>query len=423
MKMTKRILLLSVAALWVAVTALAQPEANYDEALVPQYLLPDVLRCADGSVVTTPRDWERHRRPEVMDMLASQEYGFTPKGMRKVRVRHRVVSENPHALGGLATMQQVMFTFTGQGRTVEALLLAFVPNERKGRVPVFIGYNFRGNHSLMDDEEILYSPYFQRLADRSDPVLVRGNQASRWPVRDIVRRGYALVTMCYQDIYPDRPDGAGESVAALCPPEGDDGTRWQALGAWAWGSSRMADWVVKQRWADKHQLALMGHSRQGKAALWAGAQDTRFAVVISNDSGCGGAALSKRAFGERVGKINRSFPHWFCRNFSRYNECEEMLPFDQHWLLALVAPRRLYVASAEEDSWADPHGEYLAACAASPVFALYGLEGITPDGAAMPPVHQPIMHHIGYHIRAGVHDVTDYDWACYLDFCDAAFGR
>ena len=173
--------------------------------------------------------------------------------------------------------------------------------------------------------------------------------------------------------------------------------------------------------SNRHQLVIMGHSRQGKAALWAGAQDKRFAVVISNDSGCGGAALSKRAFGERVGRITRSFPHWFCPNFSRWNEHEESLPFDQHELLAMIAPRHLYVASAVEDQWADPRGEYLAAYHASPVYALYGLTGLlSPD---MPAVGVPIMNHVGYHIREGIHDVTAYDWACYLDFCDKAFGR
>lgn len=415
----RRLLTLCLVALLATDVVLAQPEANYDEALVPRYELPDVLTCADGTRVTTVRQWERHRRPELMAMLSALEYGVTPKGMQHVRIRHRVLSENREALDGAATMQQVILTFSGQGKKVEALLLALIPNNRKGRVPVIIGYNFRGNHSIMDDDEILYSPYFQQLDNRDDPVLVRGNQSNRWAVSDIIQRGYALVTMCYQDIFPDASDGGPRSVTALCPPEGDPATAWQALGAWAWGSSRIADWVVRQRWANRHQLVIMGHSRQGKAALWAGAQDKRFAVVISNDSGCGGAALSKRAFGERVGRITRSFPHWFCPNFSRWNEHEGTLPFDQHELLAMIAPRHLYVASAVEDRWADPRGEYLAAYHASPVYALYGLKGLpSPD---MPAVGVPVMNHVGYHIRKGVHDVTDYDWACYLDFCVKVF--
>lgn len=400
------------------VPAMAQ-EANYDEAKVPAFTLADPLVCADGKHMNTIKEWERKRRPELLGLLAEQEYGRTPKG--RVKTSYELVQENPQALGGLATSQQVMLTFKGQGQERKALLIAFIPNQRKGRVPVFIGYNFMGNHSITSDSTILYSPYFEQIADKESPVLKRGIQSSRWPLEDIVRRGYAVVTMCYQDIFPDRADGTSESIIPLFPENQDGDSRWQALGAWAWGSSRIADWVQHQPWANARQLAIIGHSRQGKAALWAGAQDERFQVVISNNSGCGGAALSKRAYGETVGRITRSFPHWFCPAFSRYAENEQTLPFDQHELLALIAPRRLYVASAEEDRWADPRGEFLAAQATAPVYALYGLKGI--ESIDMPPVHQPIQNQVAYHIRAGKHDVTDYDWQQYMDFCDKAFGK
>ena len=396
------------------------PPPNYDEAKVPHYVLPDVLTCADGQRVTNKSEWERKRRPELMEVFSSLEYGRTPK--EKIRVAYTLIEENPNALGGLATMQQVRLRFEGNGRHINTLLLAYIPNARKGRVPVMIGYNFRGNHSITPDESIIYSPYFAQLANRADPLLERGNQSSRWPLEMIIRRGYALVTMCYQDMFPDNAKGRPESAAALFSdyrgkPLAEDA--WQALGVWAWGSSRIADWVEQQPWADKERLAIMGHSRQGKAALWAGAQDTRFRVVISNDSGCGGAALSKRVYGESVAKITTTFPHWFCPAFSRYAQHEADLPFDQHELIALMAPRHVYVASAEEDNWADQRGEFLAAYHAGPVFELYGLQGLGTD--RMPAIHQPIMHRVAYHIRAGKHDVTDYDWTCYLDFCDKAW--
>ena len=393
-----------------------QPEANYDESRVPHYTLPDLLTCQDGTVVTSVREWERHRRPELLRLLADGEYGRTPKG--NIKVRYEVIAENGKALNGQATQQQVMFTFSGQGREVKALALVYIPNHRSGRVPVFIGYNFPGNHSITDDPAVRFSPYFERLAV-NDAALQRARGISRWPLSMIIERGYAVVTMCYNDIFPDRADGAPQSILSLFPQNTDGDARWQALGAWAWGSSRIADWVCRQSWADARKLALIGHSRQGKAALWAGAQDNRFEVVISNESGCGGAALSKREFGERVGRITSSFPHWFCPAFAQYSGREQELPFDQHQLLALIAPRHLYVASAEGDQWSDPRGEYLAAYHASPVYALYGLSGL--PSATMPALHQPIHHHVAYHIRAGRHDVTDYDWLRYLDYCDRAF--
>lgn len=393
---------------------------SYDESKVPNYVLPDVLTCNDGSKVTTVVEWEKKRRPEVLEYFYSQEYGRTPK--ETIAVTYEKLTENPNDMGGRATSKQVRFKFTNGKNVIEAILLVYIPNKRKGKVPIFVGYNFKGNHSTTLDTTVLYSPSFSLVKAPDHPDWQRGNQMNRWCYDKIIDRGYAVATMCYHDIFPDKLGLIKHSVSSLFPTYDPNSTaldEWKAIGVWAWGSSRIVDYLETQDWVDLEKIAIMGHSRQGKAALWAGAQDTRFKVVISNDSGCGGAALSKRVYGENIARIVKIFPHWFCPAFEQYADNEDKLPFDQHELLALIAPRHVYVASAVGDLWADPKGEFLSVYHAGPVYELYGLSGLGTN--IMPDIHQPIMTDVGYHIRAGEHDVTDYDWERFMDFCDMHF--
>ena len=402
--------------------------ANYNESKVPEFILPDPLTFNNGKKVTTVKQWENQRRGELLEMFSAQMYGRTPG--EKIKVTYETLSENPNFLNGKATAKQVKFIFTNGRKNHEAVLLLVLPNLPKEKVPVFVAYNFRGNHSTSSDPSILLPAAFSMPETPEywkweEGDFERGCQSDRWCYDKIIERGYGVATMSYQDIYPQRyvPDAEEHAVVSLFADYQSNlkaQDRWQAIGAWAWGSSRIADYLETQKRVDMKKIIVMGHSRHGKAALWAGAQDKRFRIVISNNSGSGGAALSKRQFGETIALTTGVNPHWFCPAFSElYANNEQGLPFDQHELVALIAPRKVYIASAMEDRWADPKGEFLSGYYAGPVYELYGLKGLGTN--VHPPVHQPIMNDAGYHIREGVHGVTDYDWTCFLDFADKHF--
>lgn len=400
---------------------------NYDESKVPQYTLPDPLVTAKGDRVKSKREWVNQRRPEILRLFESEVYGRMPR--EKVKARYEVTSEDRNALNGKATRKEVALHLSRNGITQMIQLLLYLPNQVKGRVPAFLGMNFYGNQSIHPDPGITLSTNWMRntaemgIKDHRATEASRGKHASRWDVDAILNRGYAVATVYYGDVVPDDPTiGIPRGVHRLFD-EGiqskSAGDEWGAIAGWAWGLSRTLDYLEKDPRIDTRRVAVMGHSRLGKAALWAGATDERFAIVISNNSGCGGAALSRRKYGETVWRINTAFPHWFCGNFNRYNNKEEELPIDQHMLIALMAPRPVYVASAEDDKWADPRGEFLSAKHAEPVYALFGRAGLGVDD--LPSLNQSVGNSIGYHIRTGKHDVTAFDWAQYLAFADRHF--
>jgi hypothetical protein len=390
--------------------AQSQPAGfNYDESKVGTYTLPDPLLLADGKRVRDVKTWERQRRPEIIRLFEQHVYGRSPA--KPENLAFELKSLERAALGGSAIRKEVVILFNGKPDGPKAEMLMYLPAGAKGPVPVFLGLNFGGNHTVYADPGISVTKSWVR---RETP---RGSDADSWPIEKVIERGYGVATIYYGDIDPDFDDGFTNGVHAIYgKPAADE---WGSLATWAWGLRRAMDYLETDKDVDAKRVALLGHSRLGKAALWAGALDQRFAIVISNNSGEGGAAIARRDFGETVKRINTSFPHWFNDNFLKYNDNPGALPVDSHMLIALIAPRPVYVASAQEDRWADPKGEYLGAFHAGPVYQLYGKPALPSN--AMPELGQPLMTTVGYHIRPGKHDITEYDWQRYMDFADKHF--
>ena len=394
-----------------------QSEANYDESKVPQFELPDLLVTFDGQQIGDTSEWEKIRKPELYRFFEEKVYGKVPGGLDSLSFK--VVEQADDALNGKAHRKQIEVTLLKNDRSVAFTLLLYLPKS-DGPAPVFLGYNFYGNHTVTPDKDVIISKAWARnnedfgITDNTLTEASRGVRTHRWAIEKIIDGGFGLATMYYGEIDPDKNDFS-DGLHALFYTEGQDVPKpneWGSLAAWAFGMQRALDYFETDTDVDATRVIAFGHSRLGKTALWAGATETRFAGVISNDSGCGGAALSKRKFGETIAVINRNYPYWFADNFNHYNDNEAALPVDQHQLLALIAPRPLYVASAENDEWADPKGEFLSAYHASTVYGLYGKKGIPNE--KMPDINSPVQNTVAYHIRKGKHDVTDYDWEQYI---------
>jgi hypothetical protein len=400
----------------------------YDEAKVPKYSLPDPLVMKSGERVRDAKIWTSRRRPEILEIYRTEVYGRSPE--RPAHLAFDVNSVEKQALGGRAVRKQVTISIAAGTATPKMKVLIYLPTGAKKPVPLFLALSFTGNQAVSTDPGISLGDQWVRDAATNEmvkqraPEGSRGSSAQQWQLEQILWHGYGLATIFYGDIEPDFVGGMQYGVRPLffkagqTEPAPDE---WGAIAAWSWGLSRAMDYIETDHDIDATRVAVMGHSRLGKAALWAGAQDSRFSIVISNESGEGGAAISRRLYGERTKDLNTRFPHWFDGNFKQYSEDEERMPFDSNMLLALIAPRALYVASAEEDRWSDPRGEFLGAVNAGPVYELLGEEAITAD--TMPGLQQPVGHTVMYHIRAGKHDVTAYDWEQYLKFADVQWSR
>jgi hypothetical protein len=408
-----------------------QPVFNYEEAKAGGDILPDPLKLNNGREVTSRQQWNRLRRPELLHAFANEMFGVNPAAAVTIHAGRKQI--DTHAIGGSATRIQVTLSVEGRGMVRDMHLLIYLPTAVPGRVPVFLGLNFSGNHTISADPGIDMNRVWAHpegvwlgvttpLDHVIPPESERGQAASQWQLEQILAHGYGLATVYDGDIEPDSRVGISEGVRPLFYRKGQvepAANQWGAIGAWAWGLSRVADYLQTLPGVDASKIILFGHSRLGKTALWAAAQDQRFAMVIANESGKGGAALVKRNFGQTVADLNTAFPHWFCGNYKSYSGHEDQLTIDSHELIALIAPRPVYIGGAVDDRGGDPRGQFLAEVNATPVYQLFGEQGLALD--EMPGPDEAIHHRLAFHYRSGKHGVTAYDWSQYLRFADDFF--
>jgi len=400
--------------------ALPQPPAvNYDESKVGSYTLPDPLVFDNGQRVRTAADWTNRRRAEIVGLFEANVYGRSPRA--PVGISYEVLDLDEHALGGKAIRKEVTIRFFSRQDGPKEDLLLYLPAGATKPSPVILSLNFDGNHTVIDDPGIRLGTVWSPKTHQRQQALEQSRGSSTgFQVEKTLARGYGFATIYYQDIEPDFKGGIMYGIRPLffkpgqTEPAADD---WGAIGAWAYGLSRAMDYFEKDAGVDAKRVAIMGHSRLGKTALWAGALDRRFAMVLSSCSGEGGASLSRRDYGETIRHLVDVFPFWFSANYQKYADHADRLPVDMHGLIALIAPRPVYITGAEDDQWADPKGEFLACVAAGPVYRLLGAQDLGTD--QMPPLNQPIQHTIGYHYRSGRHEVTAFDWEQFLSFADA----
>lgn len=388
----------------------------------------DLLRAFNGKFIKSKTDWERIRRPEILRYYEQYVYGERPDF--KPRIRYELkLSDTVWVEGTEAIHQEVFMHFYWKGDSLKALFTLFFPIQ-KPHPAMFLGMNFYGNQTISTDTSILLT---ESYVENSEKIGInnhkanhasRGKRAYRWPLGLILKSGYGLATCYYGDFDPDYDDGFKNGIHGLANQKKghSNPTDWGAISAWAYGLSAMQSYLENDARLSKSKTIVVGHSRLGKAALWAAATDSRFDMAISNNSGCGGATQFKLKKGEDIATINTKFPHWFCGNFKVFNHKEDSLMLDQHMLISLIAPRPVYVASASEDLWANPEGEFTSLCLAVEVYRLYQPALNFPcqwpgvgESLSKPPLF--------YHLRQGKHDILEADWQHFIRAADVYFGK
>jgi len=394
---------------------------NSDEALTGSFTLPDPLVLANGKPVRDAKTWTEKRRPEIVKLFEENEYGRAPG--RPAGMRFEVFDQGTPAMGGKAIRKQVTVYFSADKNGPQEDIVIYVPANATKPVPLLLSLNFSPNASIFDDPELKLGEMWNREKKRVPAQ--RGGGLGRMNIDQILAKGFGVAGIYYGDIDPDFLGGVELGVRKLYLKPGQTEPapdEWGAISAWAWGLSRAMDYLETDKAVDAKHVAVFGHSRLGKTALWAGARDTRFGMVIASCSGEGGAALSRRKYGETIAHLTAPtrYPYQFAANYGKFAERVNEFPVDAHMLVALIAPRPVFLQTGLTDSWSDPKGEFLAAVAAEPVFRLLGKQGL--GTTTMPEPGQPILHTIGYHMHAGGHGTMPGDWEYFLKFMEMHFG-
>ncbi|KAA6439431.1 acetylxylan esterase [Dyadobacter flavalbus] len=385
----------------------------------PAGKLPDPLVFNNGQKVKSDAEWNK-RRQEILETMTTQMYGTSPE--RPEKMQFEVFDTDKNAMNGKATRKQVTVHMQEKGKEASFDLLIYIPNKAEHPVPAIIGLNFLGNHAISKDPGIKLtnarvenSKMFPCAVNGKATEACRGTNSRQWPLDSILDSGFALVTMYREEVASDRKEEMFRTgVHTLFPELQNREDNFSTVAAWAWALSRGMDYLETDKDIDAKKVAVFGFSRLAKAALWAGATDKRFAMVLSNESGAGGGKQFRRGVGENIRRLCTVFPHWFARSFSRYMDQDQELPFDQHFVLALIAPRPVYLATAQGDVNSDPEGEFETAKASDAVYKFLGTKGF--PGTVFPAVNQSVYAQIGFHIRPGGHDVTNFDWIQFLNF-------
>ncbi|MGP8243164.1 MAG: alpha/beta hydrolase family protein [Bryobacteraceae bacterium] len=390
---------------------------NYDEALVGTYQLPDPLKMDNGKPVRTARMWTQKRRPEIVHLFEENQYGRAPG--RPADMSFDVFDTGTPAMDGKAIRRQVTIYFSKDKNGPKEDLVVYIPAGSTKPVPLLLCIDFLPNSSTFEDPGIKLGEMWSREHKRVPAQ--RGGGMFRLKIDNLLAQGYGVAGVYYGDIDPDFLGGLPYGVRALYLKPGQTEPapdEWGAIAAWGWGLSRAMDYLETDNAVDASRVGIYGVSRLGKTVMWAGARDTRFALVIASCSGEGGAALSRRNYGETIAHLTAPtrYPYQFCANYARYANHVDQLPVDANMLVALMAPRPVLLQTGSTDYWSDPKGEFLAAVAAGPVFRLFGKQGLGTD--VMPLPSQPILHTIGYYMHEGGHGTLPGDWPIFLEFMD-----